>query len=172
VQKHVIRFLTSDGLVPLKPWWTECYGDDLLKLIQFHYRDFADSQSKGASFEAQLKADVQAYYTSEPESLYNDSIATNSPGYVNISDGETVSTDQFGQAYVFDSTTAYGFLDPKNFSGIAVPDVSEAGSYYAIVALSARQIMGAWVLTVPPNLSYSNSSAVTQGEPLMFQKEM
>ncbi|KAI4798662.1 DUF1793-domain-containing protein, partial [Aureobasidium sp. EXF-8845] len=79
---------------------------------------------------------------------------------------------QYGQAYIFDSSNGYGFLNPNNFSRVAVPDVSEAESYYAIVALSARQIMASYVLTVPPNLRFSDSSSITQGEPLMFQKEI
>ena len=170
VQQNVIRFLTSDGLVPLQPWWAECYGDDLLDLIDFHYNDFATSQAKGASFEAQLKADVQAYYSSTPP--YSNSTPSRPPPYANATGVEEHGTDQYGQAYIFDSSDGYGFLNPNSFSGIAVPDVSESENYYAIVALSARQIMAAYVLTVPPNLRCSNSSSITQGEPLMFQKEI
>jgi hypothetical protein len=170
VQQNVIRFLTSDGLVSLQPWWTECYGADLFDLIDFHYNDFATSQARGASFEAQLKADVQAYYLTSP--LYSNSTPSPPPPYANASGIEEYGTDQYGQAYIFDSSNGYGFLNPNNFSGAAVPDVSEAESYYAIVALSARQIMAAYVLTVPPNLRFSNSSSITQGEPLMFQKEI
>jgi hypothetical protein len=170
VQQNIIRFLTSDGLVSLQPWWTECYGDDLSDLIDFHYNDFATSQAKGASFEAQLKADVQTYYMTTPP--YSNSTPSPPPPYANASSEEEYGTDQYGQAYIFDSSSGYGFLNPNNFSGIAVPDVSEAESYYAIVALSARQIMAAYVLAVPPNLRFSNSSSITQGEPLMFQKEI
>ncbi|KAI5197807.1 DUF1793-domain-containing protein [Aureobasidium subglaciale] len=171
VQQNVIRFLTSDGLVPLQPWWTECYGDDLFDLINFHYDDFATSQAKGAKFEAQLKADVQAYYSSFPGSLYSNSTPSTLPSYVNSSGSED-GTDQFGHTYILDSSNVYGFLDPTDFNGIAIPDVSEAESYYAIVALSARQVMAAYVLTVPPTLRYSNSSSITSGEPLLFQKEI
>lgn len=172
VQQNVIRFLTSDGLVPLQPWWTECYGPSLSNLIDFHYNDLANSQAKGASFEAQLKADVHAYYLTTPGLLYSNSTPSPPPPYTNVSDGGYEATDQFGQEYIFDSSNGYGFLNPKNFSGMSIPDVLEAESYYAIVALSARQIMGAYVLTVPPNLRYSNSSSITQSEPLMFQKEI
>jgi hypothetical protein len=66
VQQNVIRFLTSDGLVSLQPWWTECYRAGLFDLIDFHYNDFTTIQAKGASFEAQLKSDVQAYYLITP----------------------------------------------------------------------------------------------------------
>ncbi|KAI4730612.1 DUF1793-domain-containing protein [Aureobasidium sp. EXF-10728] len=172
VQQNVIRFLTSDGLVPLQPWWTECYGEDLFDLIEFHYNDLATSQAKGASFEAQLKADVHAYYSTTSGPIYSNSTPSPPPSYANVSGEEEYGIDQFGQAYIFDSSNGYGFLSPNNFSGVAVPDVSEAESYYAIVALSARQIMAAYVLTAPPNLQYSNSSSITQGEPLMFQKEI
>ncbi|KAI4806163.1 DUF1793-domain-containing protein, partial [Aureobasidium sp. EXF-8846] len=170
VQQNVIRFLTSDGLVSLQPWWTECYGAGLYDLIDFHYNDFATSQAKGASFEAQLKSDVQAYYLTTPP--YSNSTPSPPPSYANASGIEEYGTDQYGQAYIFDSSNGYGFLNPNNFSGVAIPDVSEAESYYAIVALSARQVMAAYVLTVPPNLRFSNSSSITQGEPLMFQKEI
>lgn len=170
VQQNVIRFLTSDGLVSLQPWWTECYGAGLFDLIDFHYNDFATSQAKGASFEAQLKSDVQAYYLTTPP--YSNSTPSPPPTYANASGIEEYGTDQYGQAYIFDSSNGYGFLNPNNFSRVAVPDVSEAESYYAIVALSARQIMAAYVLTVPPNLRFSDSPSITQGEPLMFQKEI
>lgn len=172
VQQNIVRYLTADGFIPLQPWWTECYGDSIFQVIDFHYKDFTISQAKAASFEAQLKADVHAYYSSNSGSLYSNSTPSPPPIYANASKAGTAGTDQFGQPYIFDSNTAYGFLNPNNSSGIAVPDVSEAESYYAIVALSARQIMGAYVLAVPPNLRNSDSSAITRGEPLMFQKEM
>ncbi|KAI1644047.1 DUF1793-domain-containing protein [Daldinia loculata] len=73
--------------------------------------------------------------------------------------------------YIFDPSSAYGFLEPTNSTGIAVPFVSEAESYYAIVALSARQVMGAYVFAVPPSVPNS-SSADDNVEPLMFQKEI
>ncbi|KAI1210106.1 DUF1793-domain-containing protein [Annulohypoxylon truncatum] len=69
----------------------------------------------------------------------------------------------------FDSNSAYGYLEPGNATGLAVPFISEAESYYAIVALSARQVMGAYVFAVPPTSTDSSDSSV---EPLMFQKEI
>ena len=77
--------------------------------------------------------------------------------------------------YIFDPNTEYGFLNPNNFSGIAIPDVQEPEAYYSIVALSARQVMGAYVLAVPPTgscLSACASSGTNTSEPLMFQKEI
>ncbi|KAI2627772.1 DUF1793-domain-containing protein [Hypoxylon sp. NC1633] len=76
-------------------------------------------------------------------------------------------TDQYGQQYEYDPSNAYGFLEPGNATGIAVPFVSEAESYYAIVALSARQVMGAYVMAVPPSAPDADNV-----EPLMFQKEI
>ncbi|KAI8959156.1 DUF1793-domain-containing protein [Daldinia sp. FL1419] len=73
--------------------------------------------------------------------------------------------------YRFDPNSAYGYLEPTNATGIAVPFVSEAESYYAIVALSARQVMGAYVFAVPPSIP-NGSSADDNVEPLMFQKEI
>jgi hypothetical protein len=51
-----------------------------------------------------------------------------------------------------------------------VPGISEADAYCSVVALSARQVMGAYVLAIPPA-----SNALTNqntSEPLMFQKEI
>ncbi|KKA21769.1 Glutaminase GtaA [Rasamsonia emersonii CBS 393.64] len=162
IQQPAMRYLTSSGLTALQPWWTKCYGD-IYQLIQFHYKDLKTSQALGAAFEAQLKADInQLYGVSGNGSLSSKAgyIGTLSAPwmYTNTSRG----TDQFGNQYVFDSRNAYGFLDPHTYEGIAIPDVSEAASYYSIVALSARQIMGAYVLTVSPHSS----------DPLMFQKEI
>ncbi|KAI4186500.1 MAG: hypothetical protein LQ346_005674 [Caloplaca aetnensis] len=33
-------------------------------------------------------------------------------------------------------SNGYGFLDPQNISGVAIPDVQEVQAYYSIVALS------------------------------------
>lgn len=170
VQQPIIRYLTSEGLVSLQPWWSKCYGD-MFQMINFHYKDFATSRAKSTSFDAQLRADVDKYYDANP-AVYSNSTPLQPPYYSNGSRGYADGTDQYSQQYIFDPNTAYGFLDPNNFSGIAVPDVSEAENYYAIVALSARQIMGAYVLTVPPSLSCDNSSTNNQSEPLMFQKEI
>ncbi|KAI1385641.1 DUF1793-domain-containing protein [Hypoxylon trugodes] len=74
--------------------------------------------------------------------------------------------------YIFDPTSAYGFLDSSNATGIAVPFVSEAESYYAIVALSARQVMGAYAYAVPPSVPNSSDASAADVEPLMFQKEI
>ncbi|KAF2087351.1 DUF1793-domain-containing protein, partial [Saccharata proteae CBS 121410] len=50
---------------------------------------------------------------------------------------------------------------------------ADAQSYYSIVALSARQVMGAYVLTSPPIFSCGNaSSKYNSSEPFMFQKEI
>lgn len=60
------------------------------------------------------------------------------------------------QECIFDPNDGYGFLDPNNYSGIAIPDVAEAEAYYSIMALSIRQIM----------------DGSNQDTPLMFQKEI
>lgn len=151
--------------------WMKCYGN-IFQMINFHYNDFSTSQAKGAKFDAQLKADVDKYYGANMAMVYSNSTPSPPPPYSNGSDGYAHGTDQFSHQYIFDPNTAYGFLDPNNFSGIAIPDVSEAENYYSIVALSARQVMGAYVLTIPPSLSCDNSTTNNQSEPLMFQKEM
>ena len=159
VQQPIIRYLTTTGVRALSPWWQQCYGD-LHQMINFHYNDFSQTQQLAAAYEAQLKADVNSYYAAN---VYSNS--TPSPP----SQAAVNGTDQFGEQYVFDPNSGYGYLDPQNFSGVAIPGVSEAESYYSIVALSARQTMGAYVLAVPPPSPNGSSNA---SEPLMFQKEI
>jgi hypothetical protein len=158
VQQPIMRYLTADGVVPLQPWWTKCYGD-IFQLIDYHYNDLTETQVLAAQWEAQLKADIDTFYANDPP-VYSNS--TPSPPYQYPNGTGVVD----GEKYIFDSDNAYGFLDANNFSGIAVPGIEEDEAYYSIVALSARQVMGAYVLTVPPS-GTSNSD-----EPLMFQKEI
>jgi len=106
------------------------------------------------------------YYTENAAVIYSNSTSKPTPPYANSTVNMYMNgTDQFGNPYIFDPDNAYGFLNPNNSSGIAIPDVSEAESYYAIVTLSARQVMGAYVLTVNSNDSEDNT------DPLIFQKE-
>ena len=170
VQQPVIRYLTAQGVVPLQPWWSQCYGD-IFRMIYFHFNDFNQTQRLAGAFESQLKADVDSYYSSNMAMVYSNGPATNPPFYSNGSKAYTNGTDQYGDQYIFDPNNAYGFLDPNNFSGVAIPDVEEAQAYYSIIALSTRQIMGAYVLTVPP-VSDCNNSTTNTSEPLMFQKEI
>ena len=168
VQQPAIRFLTPDGLTSLQPWWTTCGYGDLLGLIHYHYNDFRQSQALGARYDSDLKQAVNAYYMSNAASVYSNGGPSQPPSYWNGTSGEgyTHGVDQFGQEYIFNSDTSYGFLGPNHTcysTGIAVPDVSEAQSYYSIVALAARQIMGAYVLTVNPE---------SPNEPVAWQKEI
>jgi hypothetical protein len=170
IQTPAIRYLTTSGLQALQPWWTRCYGD-IFSMIDFHYKDFANVSQIGQQFEAQLKSDVNSYYSAEGAMVYSNSSTHPGPVYSNGSQGFVNGTDQFGNPYIFDPNTAYGFLDPNNYSGIAIPDVSEAESYYSIIALSARQVMGAYVLTVSANETCGTSTTPAD-EPLMWQKEI
>ena len=170
VQQPVIRYLTSTGLEGLQPWWTQCYGD-IFQMIAYHYNDYTATQTLAFDFEAQLKADIDSYYSANMAMVYSNSTPTSPIMYSNGSQGYADGTDQFGNQYIFDPNTAYGFLNPTNFSGIAIPDISESEAYYSIVALSARQVMGAYVLAVPPASGCTNNTFNTS-EPLMFQKEI
>ena len=140
----------------------------MFDMIRFHFNDLVRARQLGAQFETNLKSAINKYYQNESAPLYDDAPAHPPPEYWNGTD-EMMSingTDQFGQQYVFDSNTGYGFLDPNPTcyaTGIAIPDVSEKQSYYSIVALAARQIMGAYVLTVNPE---------NANEPLFWQKEI
>ena len=169
VQQPSIRYLTSTGVVPLQPWWMKCYGD-IFQMINFHYNDFALTQVLASQFETQLKKDVNSYYSANMAMVYSNSTPTVPPPWSN----GTMSyngTDQYSNQYIFNPNNAYGFLESTNFTGVAIPDVQEADAYYSIVALSARQVMGAYVFTVPPSGGCSNSSTNTS-ETLMFQKEI
>ncbi|KAK6366508.1 hypothetical protein LTS17_010594 [Exophiala oligosperma] len=164
-QTPIMRYITSAGVVPLQPWWTKCYGD-LFSMIQYHYNDYDNAAALGNAFESQLKSDIDAYYAPDyaNTAVYSNSTASAPPAYPD----RNIGTDQYSQQYYFDPDSAYGFLNPNNFSGIAIPDVSEPEAYYSLVALAARQIMGAYVLTIPPSLDSSSNL----DEPLMFQKEI
>ena len=170
VQQPIIRYLTPGGVVPLQPWWSKCYGD-IWQMINFHFNDFGQSQVLASQFESQLKADVDSYYGSNMAMVYSNGKPGPLPFYSNGSMTYTNATDQYQDPYIFDPNNQYGFLNPTNFSGIPIPDIEEAQAYYSIVALSTRQVMGAYVLTVPPSGGCSNASTNTS-EPLMFQKEI
>jgi hypothetical protein len=148
IQTPIINYLTKSGTIQLQPWWQKCYGD-MYALIDFHWNDFNSAQVLAAQFEQKLQDDVAAYYRGES------SMSTNN------------HTRRDNQPYVFDPDNAYGYLDPnQDYSGIGVPGVSEAQGYYSIVALSARQVMGAYVYAVPPASSGSYTDV------MMFQKEI
>ena len=170
VQQPIVRYLTSTGVVPLQPWWTQCYGD-IYQMIAFHFNDFSMTQQLAYQFETQLKTDVDSYYKANMAMVYSNGTPPPAPFYSNGSEEYTKGTDTFGDQYIFDPNTAYGFLDPNNFSGIAIPDVQEAEAYYSIVTLSTRQVMGAYVLAVPP-LGGCGNVSINASEPLMFQKEI
>ena len=171
IQQPSMRYLSPSGLVSLDPWWMTCYGD-LFQLIDFHYNDFNTAATLAYDFDETLKSDIDGYYAANMAYVYsNNSSPGSSPYYGNQSDYYYHGVDQFGQPYVFDSENGMGFMNPYNYSGIAIPDVQEAESYYAIVALAARQVMGAYVLTVPaPYNGCGNMSNAS--EPLSFQKEI
>ncbi|KAH8166854.1 hypothetical protein CIB48_g1380 [Xylaria polymorpha] len=153
VQDPIVQFITDNGLTKLAPWWSKCYGD-LHAMIRFHWEDFDAAHRIGNEFEMQLQADVKEFYEGAEELILG------SAGHLAPTNG----TDQYGQQFVFDSANAYGFLETSNWTGISVPYISEARSYYSIVALSARQIMGGYVFAQDPNL--------TSQDPLIFQKEI
>ncbi|KAL8942802.1 MAG: hypothetical protein Q9211_001231 [Gyalolechia sp. 1 TL-2023] len=169
VQQPVVRYLTSRGAVPLQPWWSQCYGD-IHQMIDFHFNDFDQTGVLAAQFESQLKADVDSYYSENMAIGYSNNSPNTPPVLANSTQGYN-GTDQYGNEYIFASGNGYGFLDPSNFSGIAIPDVQEAEAYYSIVALSTRQIMAAYTLAIPPSSGGPNSSS-NATEPLMFQKEI
>ena len=178
IQLPSIRYLDADGLVSLNPWWSTsyCYGPDLFNVINFHFNDLAESQALGAQYDAQLRADVAAYYQANPNMIYSQGPPTPPPAWWNGTGPNYTTTYQGvdsndGQQYVFNSADAYGWLEPNHTcyaNGVAVPDVAEAETYYSIIALAARQITAAYVLVEPPN----GTTGRDPSQPLMFQKEI
>ncbi|KAI2603141.1 DUF1793-domain-containing protein [Hypoxylon fragiforme] len=173
IQYPVVRYLHKGGLSDLAPWWQKCYGG-MHDMIRFHWNDFDTVTELANEFETELRDDINAFYKDSEPPVPVPSNRTQTAAYTN---GTTYTaqdvlngTDQYGQYFEFDPNSAYGYLEPGNGTGIAVPFVSEAESYYAIVALSARQVMGAYVFAVPP--STPDSSSADDVEPLMFQKEI
>ncbi|KAI1088020.1 DUF1793-domain-containing protein [Rostrohypoxylon terebratum] len=172
IQSPNMRYLHKGGLSNLAPWWEKCYGG-MHDTIRFHWNDFDTAAALGNEFERQLRADVNAFYKgSEPPIFGNSSIPHSFRKNETYKTSDLLNgTDQYGQPWEFDPDTAYGYLEPGNATGIAIPFISEAESYYAIVALSARQVMGAYVFAVPPSVPNSSDSS-SSIEPLMFQKEI
>ncbi|ROV93941.1 hypothetical protein VSDG_06274 [Cytospora chrysosperma] len=174
IQTPIIRYLHKGGVSSLLPWWQKCYGD-MYSLIAFHWNDFDAISQLGADFEGQLKTDVAAYYHENYATIVSNRTPEVPPFYSNGSEGYTNGVDQYGQQYIFDPNTAYGFLNPDGLGSIAIPDVSEAEAYYSIVALSTRQIMAAYVYAMPPPTGSCGSEALdgaNEDTPLMFQKEI
>ncbi|KAL8947185.1 MAG: hypothetical protein Q9222_006510, partial [Ikaeria aurantiellina] len=170
VQQPIVRYLTGQGVVPLQPWWSQCYGD-IFQMIIFHFNDFNQTEMLASHFENRLKADVDEYYSANMAMIYSNSTPSAPPPHANSTGGYN-GTDQYGAQYMFDPGNGYGFLDPQNFSGIAIPDIEEAEAYYSIVALSTRQIMGAYTLAIPPSSGGISNASTNATEPLMFQKEI
>jgi hypothetical protein len=163
VQQPVMRYLTSAGIVSLQPWWMKCYGD-IFSMISYHYNDLSQSQQLASQWEGQLKSDVQSYYSANGgPAIYGNSSSTSQSTYAN-------DTTANGEQYTFNSNNRYGFLDANNFTGLALPNVREDEAYYSIVALSARQVMGAYVLAIPPDGDCHTTQ--NSSEPLIFQKEI
>ncbi|KAI0096808.1 hypothetical protein F4776DRAFT_651374 [Hypoxylon sp. NC0597] len=172
IQSPVVRYLHKGGLADLAPWWEKCYGT-MHDMIRFHWNDFNTVAALGNEFETQLRADVNAFYRGNEPPIYSNRTPvahTNTSAFTALDTQN--GTDQYGQRFIFDPNSAYGFLEPGSATGIAVPFVSEAESYYAIVALSARQVMGAYVFAVPPSTPDSSDKSGDPVEPLMFQKEI
>ncbi|KAL8802020.1 MAG: hypothetical protein Q9182_004097 [Xanthomendoza sp. 2 TL-2023] len=169
VQQPIVRFLTGQGVVPLQPWWIRCYGD-IYRMIDFHFKDFDQTQTLAARFENRLRADVDTCYGANMAMVSSNATISTPPLHANSTQGPN-GTDQYGNHYIFDPNNGYGFLNPQNYSGIAIPDVEEVEAYYSIVALSARQVMGAYTLAIPPSGGKSDTSS-NATEPLMFQKEI
>lgn len=197
IQTPAARYLYYGGVAQLRPWWQTCYGEDTESLVRFHWHDFETVSWLAAEVTASLRDDIAQYYGEEANGRTStNSSSTNGtaraeplkalfPNMTIMTTTTVTSTSTITTArptatsanpahseYIFDPDTAYGFLSAHdNTTGVAVPGVSEAAALYAIVALSARQVMGSYIYVIPPSASSSSSSS-SGIEPLMFQKEI
>ncbi|KAK8057109.1 glutaminase [Apiospora saccharicola] len=171
VQDQVIRSLYQGGLSQLQPWWKSCYSD-MSSMIHFHWNDFLTVQDLANQAEGQLLRDIEAFYD-DAQPVPDISSILPPP---NPSTTWTAPTALPTQTItpIEDTPDDYGFLNSDNFTGMGIPDASESDSYYAIVALSARQVMGSFVYAIPPptTCSCNTSSTTGEGEPFMFMKEI
>ena len=65
-------------------------------MIAYHYDDFSATQQLAAQWEAQLKADVNLYYSDNMAMVYSNSTPSPSPFYSNGSEGNAMGNDQYG----------------------------------------------------------------------------
>lgn len=72
IQNPIMIYLTSGGVTPINPLWTECYSS-VLSMIKHYYLDYATAQALGSRFDVQLKGDVASYYTENAVVIYSNS---------------------------------------------------------------------------------------------------
>lgn len=60
-----IQFLSPEGIESLEPWWSFCYGSNIIDLVEFHYKDLASAKQLANQFEDKLKDDIAKYYSSQ-----------------------------------------------------------------------------------------------------------
>lgn len=85
----------------------------------------ATTQNLATCFETQLKQDVNSYYSANMAMVYSSNTPAVPPPWSN-GPMPINGTDKYSEQYIFDPNNAYGFLEPANLSGIAIPDVQEA----------------------------------------------
>lgn len=156
-QKSISYTNIKNDTETLGPWWGKCYGSEF-DVIDFHYKDLEKAQEKALKMENQIQKDVGKYFNKKDIQFVNPEGSMDTH-YKNNSKNE------YDQEYIFSDSNTFGFMDPKEYTGVAVPDSTEENSYYAILALSVRQIMMAYMITEP-------SKEVKSDEPLIFQKEI
>lgn len=175
-----IQLLSPKGLESLEPWWSSCYASDTLDLVKFHYRDLASAKQLADEFENKLKDDIAEYYASQaPRPPVFDENDVSYEHFRANGSKDVLEVDQYDKSYIFDLGNAYGHLTLSTnntcpvLNGIPPPNTSEQTSYYAITSLATRQILAAYVLTVPSRSSTTTDiNAQESPEPLAFQKEI
>ncbi|KXT07399.1 hypothetical protein AC578_416 [Pseudocercospora eumusae] len=161
IQDPIIQYTSSAGLAGLHPWWTQCYNGSY-DMIPAHYDEYQEALKNSSEWDSTLRADIDMYYSSSQVDVKQDE---------NTASSTMNGTDQFGTPYTFNPDSAHGWLNTSDHElpAIAVPFVSESDNYYAILALSARQVMGAYVLTGRMDLPNKTEES---SEPMLFQKEI
>ncbi|KAI9740519.1 MAG: hypothetical protein M1834_005100 [Cirrosporium novae-zelandiae] len=161
IQEKVIQYTLCGRNEPLLPWWMRCYGS-MEQMIAKHYNDYTASAALGVQFENRLKNNVSAYYSTNAR----DDKFRSAHGDANAEVPLLYPSDDTS-----DKNLGCGELNQTNLYSFAIPGVNEQEAYYSIVALAARQIMGAWVLAISPDVACHNVT-VDSSQPLMFQKEI
>ncbi|KAL8637967.1 MAG: hypothetical protein Q9226_009047, partial [Calogaya cf. arnoldii] len=104
VQKPAIRYLTGQGVVPLQPWWKQCYVD-IHQMIDFHFNVFNATQILASQFESQLRADVDGYYSANM-AVANNNMSREQSVHANSTQGHN-GTDQYGREYIYNPDHSY-----------------------------------------------------------------
>lgn len=119
IQQTVVNYLSTSGVQKLKPWWRKRY-DNSFDMIRAHFDDLEEVQKLASRWESQLKRDIENYYE----------------GRLDSSVDEDVDHRSNHQLEFLDPVSSYA---DSSVLGLQEKD-AEKDAYYAILALSTRQV--------------------------------